>query len=249
MISPENENESIVQSIKIAAPCNVDWNSMTGDERKRLCGQCKLHVYNIEKLTSAEVVSLIQVNEGKVCMQIFRRKDGTILTENCPVGLRKLRDKAKRLMKSAAVFLTWLGLTTSTNAQNETYYTRGEPIIEKGRVNTAETAKPVSKAINTGAPSKPTVKCGKKKVFKSNFVPEQPSYLSKKPYFPFWVELCQLLTPSLAIVSTVVALVTLNITKRARPTTIGLILLAIWLSAGLLMGYLWSPALKVMPFN
>lgn len=246
MISPEIK--SIVQSIKIAAPCNVDWDSMTGDERKRLCGQCKLHVYNIEKLTSAEVVSLIQENEGKVCMQIYRRKDGTILTENCPAGLRKLRDKAKRLMKSAVVFLTWLGLTASANAQNEPFYTRGEPIIEKGRASTADAAKPASKTTRTGAPSNPTVSCGKK-VFRSNFVPEEQSYVSKKLYFPLWVELCQWLTPILATISTIVVLVTLNMTKRARPTTIGLILLGIWLSVGLLMGYLWSPALKVMPFH
>jgi hypothetical protein len=250
MFKQKKEDYSIIQSIKIAEPCNVDWNSMTGDERKRFCGQCKLNVYNVEKLAQSDVVSLIQENEGNVCMQLYRRQDGTILTENCPVGLRKLRDKARKLIKTAAAVFTWLALTNGADAQNEKgmdhFYTRG-------RVKVAGQVKPLCSSksnshpdvlVNSSKPAHIT-----QKVFTSNFVPEEPSWIPKRPYFPLWVELCQWLTPILASIATIGGLVTLNLMKRARPTTIGLLLLTIWLFAGVMMGYLWSPALKVIPFQ
>lgn len=243
------EDDALLQQLYIAAPCDVPWDSMTGDERKRFCGQCKLNVYNVEKLAPSEVVSLIQENKGKVCMQLYRRQDGTILTENCPVGLRKLRDKARRLTKVAATVFTWLALTNGADAQSEKrmedFYTRGRVEV-MGPVEPACSSKPGPKTAAKTSSSKPA---HIKKVFKSNFVPEEPSWIPKHPYFPLWVELCQWLAPILASIATIGGLVTLNIMKRARPTTIGLLLLTIWLFAGVLMGYLWSPALKVIPFR
>jgi len=140
LFSIRKSDAELINKIKIATPCTADWDSMTGDERKRFCGQCKLNVYNVEKLAPAEVISLIQENEGKVCMQLYRRQDGTVLTENCPVGLRKLRDKARRLIKAAATVFTWLALTNGADAQSEK---RMEHFYTRGRVEVTGTVKPV----------------------------------------------------------------------------------------------------------
>jgi hypothetical protein len=40
---------SLLDRIEIASPCTVEWDSMTGDDRSRFCGQCKLNVYNIAR--------------------------------------------------------------------------------------------------------------------------------------------------------------------------------------------------------
>jgi hypothetical protein len=44
-------------------------------------------------MTKAEAESLIQATEGRLCIKFYRRADGTILTQNCPVGLRAIREK------------------------------------------------------------------------------------------------------------------------------------------------------------
>jgi hypothetical protein len=94
-----------VDRIRIASPCHVGWERMAGDERVRFCEQCSLHVYNISALTSEQVKSLIASTEGRICARLYRRADGTVLTRDCPVGLKALK---RRVSKSAAAALTAL---------------------------------------------------------------------------------------------------------------------------------------------
>ena len=80
--------------LRIASPCEEKWESMRGDERVRFCARCSLNVFNVKELTEVEVRALFLKAEGRVCGRIFRRRDGTVLTRDCPTGLAKLRRKA-----------------------------------------------------------------------------------------------------------------------------------------------------------
>ncbi|HEX5707641.1 MAG TPA: hypothetical protein VFX96_10120 [Pyrinomonadaceae bacterium] len=110
-------HKSPLDNLKVAAPCAADWSEMTGDERVRFCGSCELNVYNLSGMTRAEAEGLIANTEGRLCVRFFRRADGTILTENCPVGLRALKRRVSRVANAtvSAVlgFLAGLGLTTT----------------------------------------------------------------------------------------------------------------------------------------
>lgn len=75
-----------VHDLQIASPCKASWNAMAGDDRARFCSLCEKHVYNISALTSAEVSDLIRETQGEPCMRLYRRRDGTVLTADCPVG-------------------------------------------------------------------------------------------------------------------------------------------------------------------
>src|SRR5687767_1885241 len=86
----------ILDQVGIASPCSVPWATMRGDERVRFCGQCKKNVYNFAELTRGEISQLIQENEGHLCGRMFRRADGTLLTSDCPVGLRAVRQRLVR---------------------------------------------------------------------------------------------------------------------------------------------------------
>lgn len=95
--------------IEIAAPCQVSWDSMTGDDKSRFCGQCRLNVYNFSAMSDIEIEALWQSKGTNMCVQFYRRDDGTILTDNCPIGLkhlRKLRDTARSAWRAAATFLS-----------------------------------------------------------------------------------------------------------------------------------------------
>ncbi len=86
-------NEAVAIAIQIASPCRVSWDSMEGDDITRFCGLCHLNVYDLSAMGSKDAEEFLQsrVSNERVCVRFFRRHDGTIITEDCPVGLRKIR--------------------------------------------------------------------------------------------------------------------------------------------------------------
>lgn len=74
----------MLEDIRIATPCTVDWESMRGSGFRRFCGSCRRSVYNIASMTRQEAEALIGRTEGRVCVRLFRRFDGTVLTRDCP---------------------------------------------------------------------------------------------------------------------------------------------------------------------
>ena len=94
--------KSKLDNVRIAAPCNVDWDTMYGNERVRFCDQCQLNVYNLSEMTRAEAERLIGSAEGQLCVRYYRRRDGSILTRNCPVGLRALKRRMSRVASAVA---------------------------------------------------------------------------------------------------------------------------------------------------
>jgi len=91
-----------LDKVRVAAACNADWDAMVGDYRTRFCGQCSLHVYNLSSMTRREAESLIARTEGRLCVRFYRRADGSILTDNCPVGLRAVRRRVRSVYKAIA---------------------------------------------------------------------------------------------------------------------------------------------------
>lgn len=87
--------------IAVASPCLVAWDDMTGNDRVRFCNQCNLNVYNISAMTKPEAESFIANAEGRICAKFYRRADGTVLTQDCPVGLRAVRKKVSRAAAAA----------------------------------------------------------------------------------------------------------------------------------------------------
>jgi hypothetical protein len=106
---------SPLDRVRVAAPCRADWDSMIGDERARFCHQCERNVYNLSGMSKREAEALISAAEGRLCVRFYRRADGSVLTDNCPVGLRALKRRVSRVLNatvSAALgFFTGLGIT------------------------------------------------------------------------------------------------------------------------------------------
>src|SRR6266480_117180 len=110
--------------VRVAAPCDADWEQMIGDERARFCGQCNLNVYNLSSMTKSEAESFIAGNEGRLCVRFYRRADGSILTNNCPVGLRAIQRKVSRFTKAIASavlsFLAGVGIYEGVSSLSST---------------------------------------------------------------------------------------------------------------------------------
>jgi len=94
---------TILDDIRIASPCPASWDEMIGDDRTRFCSSCSKHVYNISALTAEEAAALIREREGRLCVQIHRRSDGTVLTADCPVGARARRRGLQKVLALSVV--------------------------------------------------------------------------------------------------------------------------------------------------
>jgi hypothetical protein len=109
---------------------------MVGDERARYCGECNLHVYNLSGMTKRQAETLITNTEGRLCVRFFRRADGTILTLNCPVGLRAIKRRVSRTLNAALSallsFFAGFGLVQSLKParQMHTMGTIALPVIQ-----------------------------------------------------------------------------------------------------------------------
>jgi hypothetical protein len=77
-----------VSQLRVAKPCSALWSEMSGDDQRRFCASCKKNVYNVAGMTEREVRDLIAQSEVMPCLRLARRTDGTVITRDCPVGVR-----------------------------------------------------------------------------------------------------------------------------------------------------------------
>ena len=94
-----------LDNIHIASPCKADWNAMFGDERRRFCAECKLNVYNLSGMTQPEAENFLINSEGRVCVRFYRRADGSVITQDCPVGWKALK---RRVSKTATALASMI---------------------------------------------------------------------------------------------------------------------------------------------
>ena len=129
--------------MRVASPCGVSWETMEGDARVRFCRLCSLNVYDISNMARAEVEALVLKTEGRLCGRMTRRADGTVLTKDCPVGLRALRRRATRT--AGAAFAALLSLFTLVSGQTKKQQKLscsggGEVKIEKKKIESKTAA-------------------------------------------------------------------------------------------------------------
>jgi hypothetical protein len=129
-----------LDQLRVASPCAVAWESMQGDDRARLCSQCQKHVYNLSEMTRHEIEKLVVAKEGKFCARFYRRPDGTLLTQDCPVGIRALRQRIWRAALGIAATLAamtagiWWGRIARCHGEDESSLTDIE-LVDNGPVS------------------------------------------------------------------------------------------------------------------
>ncbi len=94
-----------LQTLQVASPCHADWDQMEGDDQARFCRTCRKNVYNLSEMTERDAQALVNRLEGRLCVRFYTRADGTLLTQDCPVGLRAVRRKLVRKLSYAAALL------------------------------------------------------------------------------------------------------------------------------------------------
>lgn len=100
---------ALTERLTIATPCEMRWEEMKGDARVRHCGACRLNVYNVSEMSTAEVGALLQPG-GRVCARLYRRPDGTVVTGDCRRVWREQRAEAATLLGTAVTVTAALSL-------------------------------------------------------------------------------------------------------------------------------------------
>jgi hypothetical protein len=105
---------------------------MEGTDRVRFCQSCAKNVYNLSAMSQSEAEQLITEAEGKLCVSFYRRADGTILTDNCSVGMKIVRRPFQWLLagfiallaSGVAIFASEPGVCATTNTQTSGFGAR-----------------------------------------------------------------------------------------------------------------------------
>jgi hypothetical protein len=85
------QRRSLLQQVEIASPCAASWEDMVGDDRVRFCLECNRDVFNLSAVTEKEAEHILLAHGFNLCARLYRRRDGTYLTADCPTGLRAAR--------------------------------------------------------------------------------------------------------------------------------------------------------------
>ena len=108
----------MLPEIRVASPCTADWEKMAGDERVRHCAECNLDVYDFSEMTEREIERLIARSRGqRLCGRLYRRADGTLLTRDCPVGLRTRVKRISRRVGMALAAAMSVGVTAAQSTE------------------------------------------------------------------------------------------------------------------------------------
>lgn len=100
----------LLDRVGVAAPCRARWEDMKGDERVRHCAECNMKVHNISAMARDDAEALLRATIGeRLCIRLYRRADGTIITQDCPVGVAKMRRAARRALVRVGVLVGLVG--------------------------------------------------------------------------------------------------------------------------------------------
>jgi len=106
---------SLLDDLRVASPCRASWTEMSGDDRVRFCGRCEKRVYDFTAMTREEAERLVLAHEGLLCARFYQRADGTVLTADCPEGVRR-RSRKRRLVVAALGAVSTLTAVTAMTA-------------------------------------------------------------------------------------------------------------------------------------
>jgi hypothetical protein len=95
---------SFLDSISIPSPCLAPLDTMPGNDRVRHCVECGQSVYNLSAMSRAEAEAFLAANEGRACVRFYRRKDGSVMTQECPRAIDALRRGSRFLAARLVAF-------------------------------------------------------------------------------------------------------------------------------------------------
>ncbi|MGE0784929.1 MAG: hypothetical protein AB7S26_04510 [Sandaracinaceae bacterium] len=92
-----SERRVHLEVVDVKNPCTEDWSRMKGDDVQRFCLTCHENVYDLSFMAKEDAERFLENAEGRVCIRLMRRADGTMVTRDCtPDRFAAARRAARR---------------------------------------------------------------------------------------------------------------------------------------------------------
>jgi hypothetical protein len=89
---------------RIQTPCPKRWDELIGDEKKRFCSECSLHVHNGAEMTRAEASALVLGATERVCMRLELDPAGAPVFRDSEPTTPRLQLRRRTFAARAAVW-------------------------------------------------------------------------------------------------------------------------------------------------
>ncbi|MEP6672211.1 MAG: hypothetical protein ABJF10_23815 [Chthoniobacter sp.] len=66
--------------LQVGTPCPKHWAELDGDDPRRFCGHCQLHVYNLSAMSARERERFVAESTSGACIAYELRPDGSMVT-------------------------------------------------------------------------------------------------------------------------------------------------------------------------
>lgn len=91
--------------LRVGTPCPKQWDEMRGDDKRRFCEHCQLHVHNLSAMSRPERERFVTESAGQLCIAYELRVDGTMIT---PSFWRKISGPFQRTRHAFVAILASL---------------------------------------------------------------------------------------------------------------------------------------------
>lgn len=129
---------------------------MIGNDRTRYCGECKLNVFNLSGMSRTEAENLLMNAEGRLCVRFYKRADGSVITQDCPVGWARVKQRTRAYVTAVAslifTFFGALGLVAAFKKSGEAATVGAIPVSTATPKNTP---KIMMGDVSMGTPAPP----------------------------------------------------------------------------------------------
>jgi hypothetical protein len=116
--------------LEIKTPCPKRWSELIGDDQRRFCSACSLHVHNAAQLTREETTELVTSSESRVCLRIEYDAHGApLFREPAPAAASAgvARNHATRAARWALSAVAGLLAACNGSVQPSTPPSDGQP--------------------------------------------------------------------------------------------------------------------------
>lgn len=160
----------LLDRLEVAAPCSASWDDMVGDEVTRFCGACEKDVHNLSAMTRDEAEAFLRARAGDdVCVRFYRRRDGTVMSADCPVGVRWRRRRrvvsamaGVGALGAAAASVLYVPVARGGGLVGESLEpVQGGAVVEVGQLSGERSSGP-PRGIEQPAPAPPQVEEGQR---------------------------------------------------------------------------------------
>lgn len=101
--------QDLIDQVRFETPCDEDWDRMQGGGlAARHCGRCRKTVYDFTYMTREQIAHLLMDFESP-CVRLRRRKDGRVVTADCPPSRRAKTKLMLRVVAATAAAATLVG--------------------------------------------------------------------------------------------------------------------------------------------